>query len=91
MYRFGNNIFIKIAVVCIAVFCIFSIVRLQIKNNDVENQIQEASDRLDELNDKTADARRQMEEPFDDEYVADEARKKLNYHLPEEIIFYNGD
>ncbi len=48
----------------------------------VEEQIKEYELKVDELQAK-------LEEDFDTEYIMRIAREKLNFRLPEEIIFYN--
>ena len=36
-----------------------------------------------------AELKNKLETPFDDEYVAEIAKKKLNLVMPDEVIFYN--
>lgn len=91
MKSLTGNIALKIAVLIFAVFCIASIVKLQLKNNNIndsavelQNQIQAEEDKINELQNK-------IDEPFDEEYVIDIAKDKLNLRLPEEVIFYNDN
>ena len=48
----------------------------------VEQQIQLYELKIDELQSR-------LDEEIDEEYIMRIAREKLNYRLPEEIIFYN--
>ncbi|MBO5274967.1 MAG: septum formation initiator family protein [Clostridia bacterium] len=83
------NIFVKAAVVVFVCFCVMTIIRLNLdrtalmmEEERLNQQIEEYTNRIEELNDELA-------RPYDDEYVMRVAREKLNYHLPEEIIFFN--
>ena len=49
---------------------------------EVEQQIKAYELKIDEL-------QARLEEDFDTEYIMRIAREKLNFRLPEEIIFYN--
>ncbi len=70
-------------------FCVFTIVRqqfefnrLKVEREALEAQIDAYELRLEKLEEEYA-------QPFDKEYIVKVAREKLNYRLPEEIIFYN--
>jgi len=83
------NVFVKAAVLVFIVFCTVTIVKMQFEFNTlkeskekVEAQIKAYEIRIDELQSR-------LEEQFDTEYIIRVARDKLNYRLPEEIIFYN--
>lgn len=84
-----TQFFVKAAFIVFAVFCVITIFNMQHKNNgkihDIETliaQIKETQARVDELQD-------QVETPYDKEYIIKVAKEKLNYSLPNEIIFYN--
>jgi cell division protein FtsB len=49
---------------------------------EVEEQIKAYELKIDEL-------QARLEEEFDTDYIMRIAREKLNFRLPEEIIFYN--
>ncbi|MBE6606458.1 MAG: hypothetical protein E7635_05435 [Ruminococcaceae bacterium] len=79
----------KIAIAIAVVFCVVRIVSYQIEYSslraqqaDIQEKIEYYTERVDELENK-------LEAPFDDEYIIKVAKEKLNYCLPEEIIFYN--
>lgn len=83
------NIFIKAAILTFIVFSGFTIVKMQFEFNKLkasreilEKQIQEYELRLEKLTEEYS-------EPFNKDYIIKIAREKLNYRLPEEIIFYN--
>lgn len=84
-----TNLFVRIALVIIVLVCLFTIVKLQIQFNELnetrkelENEVKNEENEIEKL-----DAELQL--PFDDEYVIRVAREKLGYHLPDEIIYYN--
>ena len=71
------------------VFCTVTIIQMQFEFNSlkedkakVEQQIQLYELKIDELQSR-------LDEEIDEEYIMRVAREKLNYRLPEEIIFYN--
>ena len=84
-----SNIFVKAAAVVFIVFCAVTIIQMQFEFNSlkedkakVEQQIQLYELKIDELQSR-------LDEEIDEEYIMRIAREKLNYRLPEEIIFYN--
>ena len=71
------------------VFCTVTIIQMQFEFNNlkedkakVEQQIKLYELKIDELQSR-------LDEEIDEEYIMRIAREKLNYRLPEEIIFYN--
>jgi cell division protein FtsB len=87
--RKRTNFFIKAVVFTFIVFCTVTIISQQIRLNDLSlsqltmhNKISDTKEQIDGLKEDLA-------RPFDDEYIKKIARAKLNYHMPEEIIFYN--
>ncbi len=71
------------------VFCTVTIIQMQFEFNSlkedkakVEQQIKLYELKIDELQSR-------LDEEIDEEYIMRIAREKLNYRLPEEIIFYN--
>jgi len=84
-----TNLFVKIAMMLIIVVCIFTIVRLQIQFNELNNQRKQLISQVNEYSDRLEQKTEQLEEPFDDEYIIRMAREKLGYHLPDEVIYYN--
>ena len=84
-----SNIFVKTAVLVFVIFCSVTIIRMQFEFNElkedkeqVEEQIRNYQLRIDEL-------QAQLDEQFNTDYIMRVARDKLNYRLPDEIIFYN--
>ena len=86
----GNNIFKTVAVIAFVAVCVYLIVTLNFRINEQRKQIEELKVQLELHEEKVGKLRYELDRPFDDEYAIEIARDKLNYHLPGEIIFYNG-
>ncbi len=84
-----TNMFIKIAVAVFLAFCIISIIKLQVEFNELSREKDVLEQNIREYSDTIASLKEQLEEPYDEEYIKRVAREMLNYHMPEEIIFYN--
>ena len=83
------NFFIKLAILAVIVFCVVSIVRLRsdlqrLRRDEAALLAQKAAYE-EEIEKLKAD----LAEEMDDDYIMRIAREKLNYYLPDEIIFFN--
>lgn len=87
--KFDNGFFVRVAMTVFIVFSIVMIVQLQIQFNELQDEKDLLQESIDEYEEDISELRYQLDLPFDDDYVIKVAREKLNYHLPEEIIFYN--
>ena len=85
------NFFIKLAVIFFIVFGAITIVRLSVQISDLESNVESAQTEIEELNEDLGALLEEIEEPVDEEYIMRIARENLNYHLPNEIIFYNDN
>ena len=88
---FTSNIFFKVAVLLFAVLCIVSVIRLQLKNNDVKSDAAALEAKIEEEERKVGELKNKLDAPFDEDYVIELAKEKLNLRLPEEIIFYTDN
>ena len=83
------NFFSKLAIIVVICFCLINIVNLQVQYNALRDE----AENLQELNNKYREdidqINSELNRDFDDEYIMRIAREKLNYFLPDEIIFYN--
>lgn len=61
---------------------VYQYVELGIRKSSLEKQIYEANEGIAEIQE-------QLNEEMDDAYIERIARSMLNYHLPEEILFFN--
>lgn len=91
MCGFTRSIVVRIAIILFSVFCIFTVIRIQFKINDVKSQTDDKTTQLEEAEGKLEQLEQEVEEAFDREYIIKVAKEKLGLRLPQEIIFYNGD
>ncbi len=89
VYTGRMNFFLKTAIAVFLAVMAITIVSMQFEYNalvetekSLRTQIATIEGRIEELN-------VWLERPYDDEYIKQVAREKLNLHLPGEIIFYN--
>lgn len=85
----NSNVVIKLGAVVFLLIGIFTVARLEMKYNDIEQKRKELEEVYHENQQLIDDLNRDLNAEFDDEYVIKIAKKKLNLCLPEEIIFYN--
>lgn len=84
-----TNLFVRIALIIIILVCLFTIVKLQIQFNELNETRKELELQVKEYENQIEELQAELDLPFDDEYVIRVAREKLGYHLPDEIIYYN--
>ena len=83
------NFFVKLTILVVIGFCAVNIMRLRSEYNALKERetllIQEKADYEEEIERLMQDLNREM----DEDYIMRIAREKLNYYLPDEIVFYN--
>ena len=84
-----SNIFVKAAAVVFIVFCAVTIVKMQFEFNDLKEQKAAVEEQIKGYRMRIDEYQARLEEEFDTDYIMRIAREKLNFRLPEEIIFYN--
>ncbi len=83
------NFFIKLTILVVICFCAVNIIRLRTEYNsliEAQNKLEQQKEVYEEEIERL---KSELERPMDDEYVMRIAREKLNYYLPDEVIFYN--
>ncbi len=83
------NFFIKSAIVTFIGFCVITIVKQQFTLNEIKASISEVSGAVAEKELSIEELNDTLSHPFDRDYVIRIAREKLNYCLPDEVIFYS--
>ena len=91
MNKVTRSFVVRCAALLFVVFCFFTIIRLQFKNNDVKNEINDLNAQLEQAEENLAELKRQAEEPMDDDYIEDIARQELDLRHPDEFVFYNDN
>lgn len=89
MNSWKDNVFVRVALLVLAAFCVVTILSLQLEYNRMKTERDALSAQIAEAQQKVDELQNALDTPFDDEYVIKIAREKLNYRLPEEIVFYN--
>ena len=83
------SFFVKLAILVVICFCAVNIIRLRTEYNDLKDTQIQLEDQKENYLDEIDRLKNELERPRDDDYVMRIARDKLNYYLPDEIIFYN--
>ena len=81
--------FIKLTILVVICFCAVNIIRLRSEYNELRQSEEELLAEKQAYEDEIDRLREELEHPMDKDYVMRIAREKLNYYLPDEIIFYN--
>ena len=87
--KFKMNFFVKVTIFIIICFCFILVVNLQFDLNELKKSNALLSKQIETYNDSIEQIAEQLEQPYDDEYVERVAREKLNYRMPNEIIYFN--
>ena len=84
-----TNIIVRLAVICVCVFLIFSAVNMQFKLSELKQTRAQLDEELAQVEDRLLYIRMRLDSPITDEYIRRGAPEKLNYRDPDEIIFFN--
>ena len=84
-----TNIIVRLAVICVCVFLIFSAVNMQFKLSELKQTRAQLDEELAQVEDRLLYIRMRLDSPITDEDIRRVAREKLNYRDPDEIIFFN--
>lgn len=87
--RVKSNVFVRAAIVVFIVFCIVTIVKIQLEFNELEEKKAALNEQIDDYVFSIDKIQNDLNTPVDDDYIIRIAKEKLNLRLPEEIIFYN--
>ena len=91
--RSTSNILLTFLLVVLLLGCICLIIPLSMNINEQQIQIEKLQKEVEARKEVVEELKYKIErskDPDDIEFKIDAAREKLNYHLPNEIIFYNG-
>ena len=83
------NFFIKLTILVVICFCAVNIIRLRTEYNTLIETQGKLEAQKEAYEEEIERLKSELERPMDDEYIMRVAREKLNYYLPDEIIFYN--
>lgn len=83
------NFFIKLTILVVICFCAVNIIRLRTEYNSLVEAQNKLVQQKEAYEEEIERLKSELDRPMDDEYVMRIAREKLNYYLPDEVIFYN--
>ena len=86
-----RNMFVRVSILAVVVFFVFSFVTVRLKQNDQEAQAEQLREEIDRTREYINELQAEIDRPFDNEYVAEIAHEKLGLRFPQEIVFYSGD
>ena len=87
--RVRSNVFVRVALAVFIVFCIVSIVKIQLEFNELKDKKAALNEQKEDYVFSIDKIQNDLNTPVDDDYIIRVAKEKLNLRLPEEIIFYN--
>ncbi len=82
-----ENIFFKLAMAVVAVFCVLSLFSTNAEAEKLREENEQLRNIITEYNEEIMSIENDLAAPIDDDYIIKVARRKLNMRLPEEIVF----
>ena len=83
------NFFVKLTMIVIIIFSVVSIVRLRTSYRELEAAEAEMQEQRVAYLDEIDRLKEELDHEMDQDYVMRIARERLNYYLPDEILFYS--
>ncbi len=83
------NFFVKLTILVVICFCAVNIIMLRADYNDLRDREEELLREKQQYEDAIDKLRSDLDHEMDNDYIMRIPREKLNYYLPDEIIFYN--
>ena len=83
------NVFIKAAILAVIVFCVVSIIRLRSDLHELQRNEEALLAQKIAYEEEIEKLKADLAADMDDDYIMRIAREKLNYYLPDEIIFFS--
>ena len=83
------NFFVKLTILGVICVCAVNIIKIRTDYNDLKDREAELLKEKAEYEEAIDKLKFDLEQEMDEDYIMRIAREKLNYYLPDEIIFYN--
>ncbi|MBO5649346.1 MAG: septum formation initiator family protein [Clostridia bacterium] len=83
------SFFTKVAFFVFFSFCAITIIRLRGEIVNYQNQIAAADEQIDFYTGRIEALNEELSKPIDYTYVRKIAKTKLNFSMPDDVIFYN--
>ncbi len=87
--KINLNFFIKLMIVIVIVFCVINTIRLRTTYNDQQKTERDLIQQKIRYQEEIDRIKEELEHEMDGDYIMRIAREKLNYYLPDEILFYS--
>ncbi|MBR6426995.1 MAG: septum formation initiator family protein [Clostridia bacterium] len=87
--KINLNFFIKLMIVIVIVFCVINTIRLRTTYNDHQKTERDLIQQKIRYQEEIDRIKEELEHEMDGDYIMRIAREKLNYYLPDEILFYS--
>ncbi|MDD6800572.1 MAG: septum formation initiator family protein [Firmicutes bacterium] len=87
--KLKTNFFVKAAIFTFLFFCVVTIVSQQFQFNEIRKSKESLEKEINTLNLDIEELNDTLSQPVDERYIKRVARAMLDYHMPEEILFYN--
>ena len=82
-----DNIFFKLALVVVSVFCIMTLLSSNAQSEELRSQREALIEQIAEYNELILSVENDLSAPIDEDYIIKMAREKFNMRLPEEVVF----
>ena len=89
MQKMKLSVFVKLAVIFLALVCAAIVVTNKVKINELAERKAELEAAVAAEEEKVGELQNRLDTPFDREFIAALAKEKLNLVMPDEVIFYN--
>ncbi|MBR5446181.1 MAG: septum formation initiator family protein [Clostridia bacterium] len=86
-----RNLLTKTAILVFSVFYFVSIIKLQLENNSMKEQVQILDSQISVYETYITELQATLDAPMDENYVSEIARDKLGLRHPQEVVFYSDD
>ena len=87
--KFKMNFFVKATIFILICFSLILVINLQFDLNELKKTNDLLSKQIEAYNDSIEQLSEQLDQPYNDDYIERVAREKLNYRMPNEIIYFN--
>jgi len=88
-FKKRSSFFTRAVVCAFVVFCGVTLFSQQIEFSELDAEKRELNNSIYIAEENIEELTENLARPMDDEYIKQIARLRLNYHMPDEIIFYN--
>lgn len=89
--QLGFSMLAKLAIAAVVVASLIICISKLMEFNDIQKQLEADRKKIDYYEEQIGRLKYYINKEVDDEYIAEYVREYLNYHFPDEEIYYNND